>query len=229
MNQHARTTPQGVERLVASSRTPLAALPRHLRPKRMKTFGDGDPRPLDRNAKARLMVYARGLMRRTAKGRHYGQVTAKAFAILEALLWGFHNARSGLCFPSYERIAERAGCARSTVAEALKALEAAGILTWCNRIYRQAFHERDLLGQWGQRTRVMRTSNGYRFLDPKPAVTPESLTKSSKSDLPSGTPIQDLSPSPATPSPITLDPDNPLHKALISLGAALNRSNPVRA
>jgi hypothetical protein len=43
---------------------------------------------------------------------------------LEALLWGFHNAKSGLCFPSYERIAEAAGCARSTVAEALKALEA---------------------------------------------------------------------------------------------------------
>ena len=32
--------------------------------------------------------------------------------MLEALLWGFHNARSGLCFPSLERIAEAAGCAR---------------------------------------------------------------------------------------------------------------------
>jgi len=32
----------------------------------------------------------------------------------EALLWGFHNAQSGLCFPSYEKIADRAGCARST-------------------------------------------------------------------------------------------------------------------
>jgi hypothetical protein len=29
-------------------------------------------------------------------------------------LWGFHNAKSGLCFPSYERIAEAAGSARST-------------------------------------------------------------------------------------------------------------------
>jgi hypothetical protein len=27
---------------------------------------------------------------------------------------GFHNAKSGLCFPSYETIAEAAGCARST-------------------------------------------------------------------------------------------------------------------
>jgi len=31
------------------------------------------------------------------------------------------NARSGCCFPSYEAIATRAECARSTVAEALKA------------------------------------------------------------------------------------------------------------
>jgi DNA-binding FadR family transcriptional regulator len=54
--------------------------------------------------------------------------------VLGALLWAFHNTRSGICFPSYERIAERAGCARSTVAEAIKALEWAGVLTWQNRI-----------------------------------------------------------------------------------------------
>jgi hypothetical protein len=28
--------------------------------------------------------------------------------MLQALLWGFHNSRSGCCFPSYERIAEQA-------------------------------------------------------------------------------------------------------------------------
>ena len=38
----------------------------------------------------------RCLSRRTEKGRAYGVVTAKALAVLEALLWGFHNARSGL-------------------------------------------------------------------------------------------------------------------------------------
>ena len=31
---------------------------------------------------------------------------------LEALLWGFHNPRTGCCFPSYETIAAKAGCAR---------------------------------------------------------------------------------------------------------------------
>ena len=56
--------------------------------------------------------------------------------MLQALLWGFHNAASGKCFPSYEAIAERASCARSAVAEAIRALERAGILTWCNRLKR---------------------------------------------------------------------------------------------
>ena len=46
--------------------------------------------------------------------------------MLEALLWAFHNARNGLCFSSYEKIAEAAHCARSTIAEAIKALEDAG-------------------------------------------------------------------------------------------------------
>jgi DNA-binding FadR family transcriptional regulator len=49
--------------------------------------------------------------------------------VLQALLWGFHNSRSGCCFPSYEAIAAKADCARSTVAEALKVLEWAGVLT----------------------------------------------------------------------------------------------------
>jgi hypothetical protein len=65
------------------------ALPRHLRPRREKVFGDGRPLPLDRNAKARITTLARALMRRTEKGKHYGQVTAKAFAVLQApLVWG---------------------------------------------------------------------------------------------------------------------------------------------
>ena len=71
----------------------------------------------------------------------------------------FHNARSGLCFPSYEKIAEAASCARSTVAEAIRALEDAGVLTWVQRVkrVREACH--DLLGDGGWRWRVLRTSN----------------------------------------------------------------------
>ena len=78
-------------------------------------FGEGRAVPLDRNAKARIMVLARALMHRTGEGKHYGVLTAKFVAVLGALLWGFHNAASGRCFPSYERIAEKADCARATV------------------------------------------------------------------------------------------------------------------
>src|SRR4051794_4511346 len=107
---------------------------RHRR--REKMFGEGRLVPLDRNAKARIMVLARALKHRTEPGKHYGAITAKFVDVLDALLWGFHNAASGRCFPSYETIAERAGCARSTVYEAIHALEKAGILSWVNRVKR---------------------------------------------------------------------------------------------
>ena len=193
-------------------------LPRHLRPRREKVFGDGRPRPLDRNAKARIMTFARALMRRTEKGKAYGAITAKALAVLEALLWGFHNARSGLCFPSYDKIAECAGCARSTVAEAIKALEDAGLLTWVNRIVRIRERCQDLFGHHGSRVRVIRTSNGYQFNDPKSAA---SKGFSSKSDFPSGTSIQESIPLPATPAPLQIDPTSDLGAALLRLKAAL--------
>jgi hypothetical protein len=60
--------------------------------RREKMFGDGRLRPLDRNAKHRIMVLARALSHRTEKGKAYGEITAKFLAVLEALLWGFHNA-----------------------------------------------------------------------------------------------------------------------------------------
>ena len=137
--------------------------------RREKLFGDGRPRPLDRNAKVRIQHLARALMRRTEKGKHYGAITAKAYEVLLALLWKFHNAKSGLCFPSYEKIAEAAGCHRDTVAEAIKALEDAGLLTWVNRIKRVAEATIDLFGQRIRKTRVIRTSNGYAFIDPQPS------------------------------------------------------------
>jgi Helix-turn-helix domain len=153
--------------------------------RREKMFGFGRPRALDRNAKVRIMHWARCLSRRTEKGRAYGVVTAKALAVMEAMLWAFHNAKSGLCFPSYETIAEAAHCARSTVAEAIRALEDAGILSWVQRIKRVREPCSDLLGDNGWRWRILRTSNAYHFRDPG-APDP------SKSEKPTGTPTQDF-------------------------------------
>jgi hypothetical protein len=143
-------------------------------------FGLGRPRALDRNAKVRIMHWARCLSRRTEKGRAYGEITAKAVAVLEALLWAFHNAKSGLCFPSYETIAEAAHCARSTVAEAIKALEDAGVLSWVHRIKRVREAAPDLFDGHGWRWRVIRTSNAYNFRDPKSAVGVPVASKSEK-------------------------------------------------
>jgi hypothetical protein len=100
-----------------------------------------------------------------------------------ALLWGFHNAASGRCFPSYEAIADAAGCARSTVAEALRALEQVGVLSWVNRIKRVPEWVPGLFGKasaW--RWRVIRTSNAYVLTDPL----------ASKSDFPTGTTTQGI-------------------------------------
>jgi hypothetical protein len=146
-------------------RTAASWLPRASR-RREKVFGVGRPRALDRNAKVRIMHWARCLSRRTEKGRAYGRLTAKAVAVLEALLWTFHNAKSGLCFPSYERIAEAAGCARSSIAGALRALEEAGVMSWVHRLKRVREPCPDLLGDNGWRWRVLRTSNAYDFRDP---------------------------------------------------------------
>jgi hypothetical protein len=152
--------------------------------RREKVFGLGRPLALDRNAKVRIMHWARCLSRRTEQGMAYGEITAKALAVLEALLWTFHNARSGLCFPSYEKIAEAAHCARSTVAEAIKALEDAGILSWVHRIKRIREAAPDLFDGHGWRWRVIRTSNAYNFRDPKSAV---GAPVASKSEKPTGT------------------------------------------
>jgi hypothetical protein len=46
------------------------------KPRREKMFGEGRLLPLDRNAKARVMVLARALMRRSGEGKHYGVLTA---------------------------------------------------------------------------------------------------------------------------------------------------------
>lgn len=137
------------------------------RPPREKVFGPGRPVPLDRNAKTRVMVLARALARRTEPGRHYGDLTAKAIDVLQAILWGFHNCHSGHCYPSYETIADRAACSRTMVYQAIRMLEAVGLLTWVQRIKRIREYVPGLFGKGSaSRWRVVRTSNAYAFNDP---------------------------------------------------------------
>jgi biotin operon repressor len=183
--------------------------------RREKVFGPGRAVPLDRNAKARIAAYARAWSARNRQPRqHRGPITRAFLDVLEALLWGFHNSRSGCCFPSYEAIAAKAECARSTVAEAIKALEWAGVLTWQNRITRILVRARDLFGQWVSRWQVIRTSNAYVFRDPKPGLSCGFPCKSE--NLP-GTLDQEILSLGLAPTP---DPSSPLERALARFGVA---------
>jgi hypothetical protein len=183
--------------------------------RREKVFGPGRAVPLDRNAKARVAAYARAWSARNRlPGQHKGPITRAFLDVLGALLWGFHNSRSGVCFPSYERIAEKAECARSTVAEALKALEWAGVLTWQNRITRALVRQRDLFGRWSTRWTVIRISNAYIFRDPMPQLDG---VPAAKSENPTGTQNQELNPA----SLPVLDASQPLDRALLRLKQSL--------
>jgi hypothetical protein len=184
--------------------------------RREKVFGPGRAMPLDRNAKARIAAYARAWSARNRQpGQHKGPITRAFLDVLTALLWGFHNSRSGACFPSYERIAEKAECSRTTVYEALRVLEWAGVLTWQHRITRIRERCRDLFGRDGWRWRVIRTSNAYMFQDPQAAL---SGGFASKFENRPRTRYQDvLDPVPAA----VIDPTSPLERALVRFGAAL--------
>jgi Helix-turn-helix domain len=139
--------------------------------------------PLDRNAKARLLFRARAMMRATEKGAHYGPVTAKCYAVFAALLMGFHNGGTGRCFPSYDALAEAAGCCRASVAPALRALEECGLMTVWNRLLRVRWKDPAALAT---RVRVLRTSNCYVF----PSETRRDSVKPSEAKLQSGTGTQ---------------------------------------
>jgi hypothetical protein len=197
-------------------------LPKHLRPCREKVFGPARGVALDRNAKVRIAVYAKAWsVRHRLPGQHRGPLTRAYLEVLEALLWGFHNSKNGLCFPSYEAIAAKAQCCRDTVYEAIRALEAADVLTWVNRIVREEVREPDLFGKLTSRWRIVRTSNAYVFRDPLPCAEGRGGTESENSP---GTLNQDIS----IDKNATVMPTTPLTsmgtgllKALHKLGVAM--------
>lgn len=101
---------------------------------RNSRFGDPERRRLDRNVVARILYLAEALDRRTrGKGQHGGLLKAKGLDVLRALLRRFYGYRDGTCFPSYEAIAEAAGCCRATAAAKLRILEELGIIETIRR------------------------------------------------------------------------------------------------
>src|SRR3954468_20630385 len=90
--------------------------------------------PLPKKAAMRLWRYAQELDRQTkAKGRHGGAIGHTGLKVLHSLIFDFLNFASGRLDPSYAAIARKANLSASAVAEALKRLHSAGILTWLRR------------------------------------------------------------------------------------------------
>ncbi len=199
-----------------SFRRPLA--------RREKVFARPRGVPLDRNAKARIMMAAQAYNTRHRSGRqHRGPLTRTTLDVLKALLWGFHNSRAGDCYPSYESIAEKAQCCRDSVYEAIKALEAADLLTWVNCFTKIRTAGKDLFGRAVTVWQVIRTSNAYLFRDPLPcAPGRETVADPCKSENPPGTLNQEILSLRERPKIIILDPANSLDAALIRLGRSMN-------
>jgi hypothetical protein len=153
------------------------ALPKRRRP---KLFTDGRQRPVDRNDRARLLFLAKAARRR-------GELTRAAVEIFEALLYRFANLKDGRCFPSYDRLAEAAGCAPRTVGRCLPDLEATGLIGWAHRIRRLRQPMGGLPGIGATDWRIVRTSNAYSF--PLARLSPAFRTEG-HSDC--GTRIQNL-------------------------------------
>lgn len=121
--------------------------PTRARIRRPKVFGAGRPRPLVREHKLKLVRHLRDLRASRALSRaHYD--------VAEKLLFRFHNAASGLCFPSLKALAAAAGCAVSTAQLAVAALERLGVLSWVHRLKRERVDGV---------VRVLRSSNAYVF------------------------------------------------------------------
>lgn len=190
----------------------------HPSPAREKVFRRVLGSPLGPKAKKAIMRSVELYNAKNRKpGEHHGPITPAFQRVLSAMLWKFHNGRTGYCFPSYETIAAAARCCRDTVYEAIKALEAADILTWVNRFDKIRTECRDFLGRVFTRWQVIRTSNAYCFRDPLPCATG---CDPYKAENPPGTLNQEDSYTKGSMKIVVLDPASSLDSALIGLGRA---------
>jgi hypothetical protein len=187
-------------------------------PSREKVFRSVLGSPLSQKAKKSIIRSVELYNVKNKKpGQHHGPITPAYQRVLIAMLWKFHNSRTGYCFPSYETIAAAAKCCRDTVYEAIKALEAADILTWVNRFDKIRTQCLGAFGRAFTRWQVIRTSNAYCFRDPLPCATEYGPYKS---ENPTGTLNQELSYTKGSLNIVVLDPANSLQSALIGLGRA---------
>lgn len=130
----------------------------------------GHGSPIDRNRRARLLMLAEGLERRTkAPGRRNGVLGWIGLSVLRALLLRFANSRTGFCCPSYTALQAVTGLSRQAIADALARLEASGMVRIVRRIVRDRVTRiSPHTGQPEEITTTVQTSNLYAFAEPGP-------------------------------------------------------------
>lgn len=120
---------------------------------------------IDRNERVRLIARAEALESRTkTKGRHGGLLGRPALHVLRVMLYQFANVRSGLCCPSYRKLAEATGYCIQTIATALKRLERAGLIRISRRLEtKHISRECPHTGVWQSFLQTVQGVNHYRF------------------------------------------------------------------
>jgi helix-turn-helix protein len=89
---------------------------------------------LEGNTRVRIFHLAATLDHRTRRTWQHGSILKRiGIEVLRVLLFKFLNMKTGACFPSYQQIAEAAGCCIETMRKAIRAPEAAGIITTIRR------------------------------------------------------------------------------------------------
>lgn len=127
-------------------------------------------RPIDRNARARIIFLAERLDRSTKeKGRRNGQLGYVGLAILKALMTVFHNSKTGLCCPGYDAIQHVTGLCRGAVAEGVRRLERSGLVTITRRLVRVVI---DGMPVTRQGTNLYLINDTARVAPPLPARQP---------------------------------------------------------
>jgi hypothetical protein len=166
---------------------------------------------LDRNERIRLVFKFRALCRKSwvAKetGRHRGVVTRTAESVFFALL--YLAEKYGRVFPSLEGLAYLAMCCRQSVVTAIADLEALGFVTRIRRIRR-------ITTPLGFTTRQI--TNAYRVHEPANGLgLLATLVFATESNCwaPSAHIVEFLH------GEGVLNPENPLHRALLRLGKLL--------
>ena len=118
--------------------------------------------PLDRNQRWKIYRRAEGLeARKRNLGCRNGVISVAGMTVLHVLLFTFLG-RTGRCDPSYESTGRAARLSRQGVRNALKRLEAAGVIRVMRRLVRKVVsRERTYTGRWQSFETTVQHTNAY--------------------------------------------------------------------